>query len=103
MSVDKKILAFDIGTTGVKTCIVEAGETLRILAGASAGYGLYLLPDGGAEQDPDEWWSAMCSTARQVMEGSRNRGGGDSGHFFLFPDAGAGAGGPGREAGQTTP
>ena len=69
MSVDKKkILAFDIGTTGVKTCIVEAGETLRILAGASAGYGLYLLPDGGAEQDPDEWWSAMCSTARQVME-----------------------------------
>lgn len=69
MSVDKKkILAFDIGTTGVKTCIVEAGDTLRILAGASAGYGLYLLPDGGAEQDPDEWWSAMCSTARQVME-----------------------------------
>lgn len=63
-----KILAFDIGTTGVKTCIVEAGSTLQLLAGVSAGYKLYLFPDGGAEQDQDEWWDAMCRTTREVLE-----------------------------------
>lgn len=63
-----KILAFDVGTTGVKTCIVEAGSTLKLLAGVSAGYHLYLFPDGGAEQDQDEWWDAMCRTSREVLE-----------------------------------
>ncbi|MDR2526177.1 MAG: FGGY-family carbohydrate kinase [Oscillospiraceae bacterium] len=60
-------LAYDIGTTGVKTCIFRIGETIELLAGASAGYKLYVLPGGGAEQEPGEWWSAMCETTRAVL------------------------------------
>ena len=66
----KYALAYDIGTTGVKTCLFEIGDSIRLLAGESEGYPLYVLPDGGAEQDPDEWWSAMCSTTKLVLEAS---------------------------------
>ena len=31
------------------------------------GYSLTVYPDGGAEQDPDEWWSAMCNTTKRLM------------------------------------
>ncbi|MCL2106924.1 MAG: FGGY-family carbohydrate kinase [Oscillospiraceae bacterium] len=60
-------LAYDIGTTGVKTCLFRMGETIELLAGASAGYKLYVLPGGGAEQEPQEWWDAMCQTTRAVL------------------------------------
>ncbi|MDR2647861.1 MAG: FGGY-family carbohydrate kinase [Oscillospiraceae bacterium] len=60
-------LCYDIGTTGVKTCLFRIEQQIEMLAGASAGYELYVLPDGGVEQDPDEWWSAMCETTRSVL------------------------------------
>lgn len=68
---DKKYaITYDIGTTGVKTCIFEISDTIKLLAGASKGYELYVFPDGGAEQDPDEWWSAMGDTTAQALEKS---------------------------------
>lgn len=63
-------LCYDIGTTGVKTCIFELADSIRLTAAASEGYALYVLPDGGAEQDPEEWWSAMCHTTARVLEKS---------------------------------
>ena len=62
------VIAYDIGTTGVKTCLFEVGDTLRLLAGEYEGYGLYILPDGGAEQDADEWWAAMAKSTRRLLE-----------------------------------
>ena len=66
----KYAIAYDIGTTGVKTCIFELAENLKLVAAASEGYKLYVFPDGGAEQDPNEWWSALCSTTKKVLEKS---------------------------------
>ncbi len=63
-------LAFDIGTTGVKTCLFKIGKTIELISAATEGYKLYIMPNGGAEQDPDEWWAAMCSTSKIVMEKS---------------------------------
>ena len=63
----KYALAYDIGTTGVKTCLFEIGDQIRLLADANEGYELYILPDGGAEQDPDEWWEAMRKTTAAVF------------------------------------
>ena len=34
------VLAYDIGTTGVKTCLFRIDETITLLAGVSRGYGL---------------------------------------------------------------
>ena len=61
------VLAYDIGTTGVKTCLFGIDGSIRLLRGKSAGYGLYILPDGGAEQDADEWWDAMCRTTKELF------------------------------------
>lgn len=63
-------MAYDVGTTGIKTCIFEIDKDFRILASATESYKLYVYDDGGAEQDPDEWWAAMCSTTRVVLEKS---------------------------------
>ena len=64
-------LAFDIGTTGVKTCLFKIGKTIELLEAATEGYKLYIMPNGGAEQDPDEWWAAMCSTSKAVIKKSK--------------------------------
>ena len=65
---NKYVISYDIGTTGVKSCLFEIGETINLISAAMEGYKLYILPDGGAEQDPEEWWQAMCSTTRTLFE-----------------------------------
>ncbi|MBR5740069.1 MAG: carbohydrate kinase, partial [Firmicutes bacterium] len=62
------ILAYDVGTTGVKTCLFRVDKTIELLGDASEGYGLYTFPDGGAEQHADEWWEAMCKSTREMLE-----------------------------------
>ncbi len=63
----KYVIAYDIGTTGVKTCLFEMENEIKLISAAMEGYQLYILPDGGAEQDPDEWWQAMCSTTAKIF------------------------------------
>ena len=67
------VLAYDIGTTGVKTCLFSLAERITLLDSAQEGYGLYLLDGGGAEQDPEEWWQAMCHTTKALFEKSQIR------------------------------
>ena len=63
----KYVIAYDIGTTGVKTCLFEIDKTIVLKAAASCGYNLYILEGGGAEQDFNEWWSAMANTTAEIM------------------------------------
>ena len=64
----KYALAYDIGTTGVKTCLFEVDKSIKLVADAIEGYELYIYPDGGAEQDPNEWWAAMCKTTKELFK-----------------------------------
>lgn len=61
-------IAYDIGTTGVKTCLFEISDKIELLEAVSEGYSLTVFPDGGAEQNPDEWWAAMCKTTKDIMK-----------------------------------
>lgn len=61
------ILAYDIGTTGNKTCLFEISDTIRQIGGSLRDYELTLLPHGGAEQDPEDWWRAMRDTTREIL------------------------------------
>lgn len=61
------LLAYDIGTTGVKTCLFGVEKTIELLASASRSYPLYILPDGGAEQDGDDWWRGMCESTAELF------------------------------------
>ena len=61
------IIAYDFGTTGVKSCLFGVDTGIKMLASAYKGYELYILPNGGAEQDADEWWNAMCRTTNELF------------------------------------
>ncbi len=63
----KYVIAYDIGTTGVKTCLFEIDKTIVLKAASSHGYGLYMVENGGAEQDFDEWWEAMADTTKDIF------------------------------------
>ncbi len=67
----KYVITYDIGTTGIKTCLIEIDKTMKILASSTAGYNLYVDEEtgvkGGSEQDADEWWEAMCTTTKTVF------------------------------------
>jgi xylulokinase len=59
------ILAVDLGTSGLKTALITShGE---VLGWESESIKLYLTPDGGAEQSPDEWWQAFLTTSRRLI------------------------------------
>lgn len=63
---EKFILAIDHGTSGVKTALMTP-------AGESAGYEfeqtpVYFTEDSGAEQNPDDWWKAIVSTTRRLLQ-----------------------------------
>ncbi len=60
-------IAYDVGTTGVKTCLFAIDREVRLLAGEYGAYELYILPNGGAEQDAEQWWSAMCESTRRLF------------------------------------
>ena len=64
------IVIYDFGTSSVKTCLFNIDSDIKLVADSSAGYGLYISDDGGAEQDTEEWWAALCSTTRDLFKKS---------------------------------
>ncbi len=59
------ILAIDLGTGGPKTGAVSLrGE---ILGRAHGSVRTRYLPDGGAVQDPAEWWDLICDGVRSLL------------------------------------
>src|SRR5438874_673320 len=62
------VLAIDLGTSGVKVAVVDAGGV--VVAGSAVALATTFLPDGGAEQDADVWRDAIghaASTAFPLM------------------------------------
>lgn len=62
---DSYILAVDLGTSGCKAALVSAhGE---VVAWRFHPVETEILPDGGAEQNPDDWWNALLTSCRDVI------------------------------------
>ncbi|HUC36744.1 MAG TPA: FGGY-family carbohydrate kinase [Acidimicrobiales bacterium] len=59
------VLAVDLGTSGPKVAVVSVDG--RIESSAFEPVALQLLPGGGAEQDPSEWWRATATAARRAL------------------------------------
>ncbi|MGI5838283.1 MAG: xylulokinase [bacterium] len=59
------LLGIDIGTSGVKTIALSLEG--KIAAQSSAGYPLLTPRPGWVEQNPDDWWSAVCQTVGNVV------------------------------------
>src|SRR4030042_2608842 len=62
------VIAIDVGTSRTKVGLVNLdGE---VVAYATGFYETLFLPDGGAEQDPAEWWEVISSGVKQVIKES---------------------------------
>lgn len=58
------LLGIDLGTTGLKTVLLSTdGE---VMASAYQVIELSTVEAGKAEQDPEHWWQAVCSTVQEV-------------------------------------
>ncbi len=71
MNTPAYILSYDVGTTGVKTCLFSVEETLVLVASSLCGYPLFISEGGGAEQDPLDWLSAMEKSTKEVLSHSQ--------------------------------
>jgi xylulokinase len=59
------ILAVDLGTSGMKVALITVSG--KVTGWEVEPLQLVLTPDGGAEQSPDEWWSAFLSATRRLI------------------------------------
>ena len=65
MSTPQFGVAIDLGTTSLKVGLVSfAGD---VVWSDVAPCHTAVLPGGGREQDPGEWWSTICSMIRSGM------------------------------------
>lgn len=64
------IMAYDIGTTGAKTCLFQLGKEMKLVDSQVVGYPLLTTSDGGAEQRVEDWWQALCDGTRTVLDRS---------------------------------
>jgi len=61
------VIAYDIGTTGNKTCLFEIKEKISLVTSAMKEFSLTILENGGVEQDPEEWWQGLKETTEAVL------------------------------------
>ncbi|MDY0303560.1 MAG: FGGY-family carbohydrate kinase [Sphaerochaeta sp.] len=64
------LLAYDVGTTGMKSCLYRSDGSLTLVSSAMEKYPLHILDGGGAEQDPQDWYDAMATTTALILKES---------------------------------
>lgn len=62
------LLGIDVGTSGTKTVLFD--ENGNALASSLGEYPLYQPKNGWAEQEPEDWWKAVCITVNEVIKNS---------------------------------
>jgi len=61
----KYILAIDLGTSGPKVALVSTDW--EVVASDFEPTELYLIENGGAEQDPAQWWNAILKASKRLI------------------------------------
>lgn len=62
------LLGIDIGTSAVKAALFEKSSGNRPIGVTSAEYPIYYPAPGFVEQDPNDWWAAICRATRELLE-----------------------------------
>ena len=60
------LLAFDIGTSGLKASLVD--ENLNIIRNVTTTYPTHHYPDGGCEQEAADWWMSAVRAMMMLRE-----------------------------------
>ena len=59
------VLGIDMGTGGARVGIFDLQGNPIVFCGED--YPLYTPASGRAEQDPEEWWAAICKASRRAV------------------------------------
>ncbi|MCO5248651.1 MAG: FGGY family carbohydrate kinase [Chitinophagales bacterium] len=62
-------LAYDVGTSSVKAILVN--QEGSIVASSSASYPLFMPQAGWVEQDPKDYWKAICDVTKDLVVQSK--------------------------------
>ena len=65
MGNEQYILTIDLGTNGPKVALISTNG--EVIAHEFEENDVILLPNGGAEQDPDDWWEAITSSVKRLV------------------------------------
>ena len=60
-------LGVDLGTSSMKVLLVDGSG--KVLGSTSQSYPLMMPQPGWSEQDPEQWWSALCVCVPKLLEG----------------------------------
>src|SRR5512145_347410 len=67
------VLAHDLGTTGDKATLYNAEG--RLVGSTVCGYATEYARPRWAEQDPEDWWRAVCASTRRLLQQTGVRAG----------------------------
>ena len=63
------LLGIDIGTSACKVAAFDLQG--KVIAQSNQSYKVYYPNPGWAEQDPDEWWAAICAGVREILNSGK--------------------------------
>lgn len=66
---EKFILAHDLGTTGNKASLFD--QSGKVCASAFSGYKTDYPRPNWVEQDPEDWWRAVCLSTRELLSAAK--------------------------------
>ncbi len=64
------LLGIDVGTSGTKALLIDAGKDGEVVASCTKIYPLYTPRPLWAEQEPEDWWQATIAAIRCVIDDS---------------------------------
>lgn len=63
---DSYLLAYDIGTSGTKASLFSTSG--KLITSNTQPYDVYFEKGGISEQNPDDWWQAVCKASRLLVK-----------------------------------
>jgi len=62
-------IGFDIGSSAIKASLLDldTGQVVKLVSFPDTEMEMIAVTEGWAEQDPEEWWTAVCKTTRSIL------------------------------------
>ncbi len=67
----KYLLAHDLGTSGNKATLFALDG--QLVKSTTASYNTHYFNANWAEQDPNDWWNAICASTKELLQGIDNK------------------------------
>lgn len=62
-------IGYDIGSSSIKASLIDldSGQVIKLVSYPDTEMEINAVSEGWAEQNPDEWWSAVCASTKKIL------------------------------------